>query len=190
VTRSLRVATTPDVRFDASAFSILMNLKVDPGPLITALLLPIVFASLYAASKRGARRVGNVTIVEYPGAAKALGIAAVGASALMIFVAFRAPEEQRKMALMICGSFALLFFFLPLEFTFRRIEFDDETIVIRCAWRKMRRILWVDVISFTELPRQKEWVLESKSHGKIKLSTFLRGLPDLRAAAIKHGKPV
>jgi hypothetical protein len=158
------------------------------GPVITALVLPIIFGLLLAANSRKARRVGDVSIVEYPVLAKALGILAIGASALMLFVAFRAPEDQRIAALSVCGAFSLLLFFLPIEFFFRRIEFDDREIVIHCAWRKTRRIPWADVVSFRHFPEKKEWVLESTSRGKMKLSTFLQGLRDLQQAAASHGK--
>ena len=155
---------------------------------IMALILPTIFSLLYAANRRKPRRIGNVSVVEYPVLAKVLGILAIVASAIMLFVASRAPTNDRSQAFAICGIIAILFFFMPLEFYFRRIEFDDQEIVIRCIWRSERRIPWMDVISFVHLPRQKEWILESKSSGKIKLSTFLQGLRELQAAAVKHGK--
>jgi hypothetical protein len=123
-----------------------MSIKDNLGPAITALILPMVFSLMYAAGRRKARRVGGVSIVEYPGVVKTLGILAIGASAIMLFVAFRAPEKERVMALSICGAFSLLFFFLPLEFFFRRIEFDDREIVIHRAWRKVRRIPSAEVM--------------------------------------------
>ncbi len=155
---------------------------------ITALILPIIFSVLMAANKRKARSVGNISVVEYPALAKALGVFAIAASGIMIFVASRAPENERTRAFVICGIIALLFFFLPLEFFFRRIEFDDREIVIHCVWRSDLRLPWADVVSFTHLERQKEWILETKNYGKIKLSTFLQGLHDLHAQAVKHGK--
>jgi hypothetical protein len=155
---------------------------------ITALTLPIIFILLYAANKRKARMVGNVSVAEYPVLAKAIGVFAVLGSGIMIFVASRAPANERAVAFAGCGIMALLFFFLPLEFYFRRIEFDEQEIVIRCVWRSQRRIPWTDVVAFVHLPRQKEWILETRNHGKIKFSTFLQGLHDLQAAAIKHGK--
>jgi hypothetical protein len=159
-----------------------MSIKDNLGPAITALVLPMVFSLMHAAGRRKARRVSEVSIVEYPGIAKALGILAIGASALMLFVAFRAPEKERVMALSFCGVFSLLFFFLPLEFFFRRIEFDEREIVIHCAWRVARRIPWTEVISFQPQPPRKEWILQTKNHGKIQFSSFLQGLQDLDAA--------
>jgi len=165
-----------------------MDIKQTFTSAITALILPIIFGLLFAANKRQARRVGSVSVVEYPVVAKAMGILAIVASGIIVFVALRSPANERTHAIAICGTIAVLFFFLPLEFFFRRIEFDDQEIVIRCIWRSERRILWADVVSFIHLPREKEWILETKSCGKMKLSTFLQGLHDLQAVAVKHGK--
>ena len=165
-----------------------MSIKDNLGPAITALVLPIIFSVMFAANKRAARRVGSVSIIEYPRIAKVIGILAIGAGAFMLFLGFHAPENERTIALSFCGAFSLLFFFLPLEFFFRRIEFNDHEIVIYCAWRKVRRIPWIEVVSFEHLHIVKEWVLETRSHGTIKLSTFLQGLEDLRAATYKNAK--
>jgi hypothetical protein len=120
--------------------------------------------------------------------AKAIGVLAIAGCGILIFVAARATASQRPQTLILCAIFALPMLFLPLEFYFRRIEFDEREIVIYCAWRSERRIPWTEVVSFVHLPRQKEWILETKNHGKIKLSMFLQGLHDLQAAAVKQGK--
>ena len=155
---------------------------------ITALILSIVFGLLFASDKRGASRVANISVVEYPVPAMAIGAFAIAISGMMNFVASRAPANQRTVPFAACGIFALLFFFLPLEFYFRRIEFGEKGIAIRCVWRSERRIPWTNVVAFVHLPRQKEWILETKSLAKIKLSTFLQGLHDLQTEAVKHDK--
>lgn len=164
-----------------------MNTKDNLVAVLTASITPVVFALMYVAAKRKPRRIGNVSIVEYPTIAKVLGIVAIGGSALMLFAAFRTPEKERIIAISICGAFSLLFFFLPVEFFFRRIEFDDQCIVVHCAWRNVRRIPWADVRLFTQPPGRREWVLDSKSHGKIQFSSFLQGLEEFRAAVSKRG---
>jgi hypothetical protein len=155
---------------------------------VLAIVLPIIFRALEAASKRDSRRVGSMSFLEYPIAAKALGILAIGVSAVLMFSALNERAGRRTLTIAVCSAMALLFLALPLECFSRRIEFNDQEVVIRSIWHRERRIRWADVISFIHLPREKAWVLESKTYGKIKISSFLQGLNDLRMAAVKYGK--
>ena len=155
---------------------------------ILAIVLPVIFGVLEAANKRRSRRVGGISILKYPVAAKALGILGIAMSAVMIIGALHAPAGRRTLAITIYGLMALLFLVLPLEFYSRRIEFDNQKIVIRCLWHSERRIPWADVISFIHQPHRKVWVLETKTYGKITISSFLEGLHDLQMAAVKYGK--
>lgn len=108
----------------------------------------------------------------------------------IIFIALFAPVKDtdppyaRKMGFLSFGTIAFVLLCFAPEIYSKRIEFDDEEIVIYCVWRKPRHIRWADVVSVKS--DQIQCILETRNQGKIVLLTYLEGLRSLQEAAQKR----
>lgn len=79
---------------------------------------------------------------------------------------------------------ALMCLVIFLEAAFFRIAYDDYHIFTRSPWRPFRRIPWHSLTGYSWSEINEWHVLETRSQGKIRVSTFLVGLPEFFAVLV------
>ena len=136
------------------------------------------------AGSRNAQREKGRAVIYYPAPVK---IGHFIGTAILVWLVVRAALAGETMYVMSFGTMAFVISCFSVELYTKRIEFDDQEILIYFAWLQPKRIPWADVVS---LKPQSEWdlILKTRTRGKITLLTFLSGLRDLRAAATKNIK--
>lgn len=164
------------------------QLPMNNGFIFTALILSIILPLILKYAQRPAREQGQYRLIAYSAPMKIIAILAILACWFLIFLANRAPENERTVAIVCCGGIGLFLLLMPLEVFFRQILFNDEEIILKSLWQPARRISWEQVASFQHLPRKKEWLLIDTNGRKFQPSYFLQGVQDLYEEAERKGK--
>ncbi len=105
----------------------------------------------------------------------ALGFLAVG------YLTWRQDGFRSYAPFVICSLLALMGAALLLEAGFVRIEYGAHGIITRSPWRGRREIPWHAVTGYAYSDMNRWHILETRGHGRVRLSIYLRGLPDFFA---------
>lgn len=94
------------------------------------------------------------------------------------YLVYRHEGLSEPFALLVFSGFLIMSLALIAEALFVRIRYDERGIYTNSPWRRSREIPWhaVNGHSYSEVNR---WhILETRAYGRIRLSIYLRGLPD------------
>ncbi len=116
----------------------------------------------------------------------------VGWSAILIVIAlaiFTAKKSDIKSVLCIIGLFTALILPLHLEAFGVCITWDKENIYTKSPWRKRRTIPFYAVRSYDFSATMQWYRIRTEGYGIIRLSQFLRGVPEFLEALPRSSPP-
>ena len=141
------------------------------------ILSAVLGSLLYKSSQRAAKRIGSRFVLRYGWALRGLTLTTLLMMCSgLLFAKFdtKSPDEA---GLLVCtGILTALFLFFFIEAFFVRIEFDVTTIYTFTPWRSHREIPWSDIISFRHYEHHNWYVIQTRTHGTLRVSTFLTGI--------------
>lgn len=152
-----------------------------------ALAAPLALGLLAAATRPHARRVGDISIVEYGVGFKALGwilcVCAVAAAAGALLV----DVEDRAYIFAIALAFALPAAYLLPMARLTRFEYDDRGITALRPWRKPVRVDWADVVNVQYSAGKRAYVVTAPGNVQLALHEMMSGVPDVLAKMQRKG---
>jgi len=152
------------------------------------ILVPAALAMFVRAADKPARVSEGVQWLEYSVAMKVFSVVSGVIPALAAFsLVFSKPEDPSG-ALSCVVLFGILTMVALLESFLVRIGFDEEYIYTRSAWRKSRKIPWLE----TGMPSRSNlfqwWCLPTKHQGVIRISDFIAGKGDFFAMLVRQSR--
>lgn len=153
--------------------------------LITLALLPLITAVFLRQANARARKNELQFIVEYPMAVKLFAVVNLIPVLYLIYRSGDAKPDAQVIMWTVIGCWGLGGIYLLFEFFGVVISFDDAHIDVRAPWRKRREIPWNDVQSIRYSKGMQWWVVDTASHGKVRLHQYMRGIPEFLAMAEK-----
>jgi hypothetical protein len=136
----------------------------------------VVMAVLLRTVSASARRSGSRYVLEYGNPMRGLGVAMLVLGAFFLYAASRSSLDQRGIAWAVSSVLAAGGLYIFLEVFLVRIEFDESFIYSFSPWRGGRRIPWTDILSFTFSPLNRWYVIRTRGHATLRVSTFLSGV--------------
>lgn len=148
-----------------------------------AILSAIAGSLIYSASQRPAKRTASGRVLRYGMPLRCLSVLVlVIFSGGLIFSNFDPKNSPEDTGLLIAsGVMTALFLFFFIEMFFVRIEFDESRITTFTPWRTSRQIPWSDIISFSHDQAHGWYLVKTRTHGILRLSTLLTGINDFVA---------
>ncbi len=141
-----------------------------------------VFQRAVRSAQRPAERQGERGVLRYGLFLPILGWANVAAGAALVVIAvlllLYGDDKADAAGLLgiICLPLTASAVYCLGEAYWTRIEFDGEGIYTHSLWRPDREIPWDDIRGYSFSSRNNWHILETESHGRIRLDTLLVGL--------------
>jgi hypothetical protein len=143
---------------------------------IGAVVGTLILVMLLRTVRPTARRSGPRFVLEYGNAMRGLGIASLLLGGCFLYAASRSSLDQRVLAWAVSGALAGCALYIFLEVFLVRVEFDESFIYPFSPWRGRRRIPWSDISSLSYSEINRWYVIRTRSHGTLRISTFLSGI--------------
>src|SRR5262245_34827870 len=143
------------------------------GGIIGAIVTTLLMAILLRSVRPTARQSGSRFVLEYGKPMRGLGVAMLLLGGFFLYAASRSSVDQRALAWMVGGVLAAGSLYIFLEVFLVRIEFDDSFICPFSPWRGRRRIPWSDISSYSFSEANRWYVVRTRTHGTVRVSTFL-----------------
>jgi hypothetical protein len=153
-----------------------MEIIIRIGAAVAAAVLSgLLWFFIYQDTARPPR--GRVLV--YGPSLKVLGfVCAMGFLAIGYFT-WRQDGFESYVPFLICSALVLMGVVLFLEAGFVRIEYGERGIITHSPWRGRREIPWHAIIGYRYSDVNRWHIIETRNHGRIRLSIYLRGLPGL-----------
>jgi hypothetical protein len=157
------------------------------GPALTAILVPLVLGWLFRSANAEAKNKHGIAWLDYGVAMKGLTLFFVAIIAALVVAWFNVTTKDRNAVLCIITLFSGITLPMAIEVFLVRIGFDSERIYCHSGWRTKRVIDWSDVESAHFSTSMQWWVIRTKKAGKIRVSVYLSGLPEILVELHKRG---
>ncbi|MCD6051902.1 MAG: hypothetical protein K0Q55_3311 [Verrucomicrobia bacterium] len=144
-------------------------------------------AAIHRSSQRAAERTGSASLLRYGMALRILSaVFLLLMSCGLLFAEYdpkNKPEDNGM--LMACGILTAVALFFFIEMFFVRIEFDETRIKTHTPWRSSREVPWSDILTFQHDQAHCWYIIKTRTHGTLRISTLLSGINDF-AARLRH----
>ncbi len=145
-------------------------------------------AAIHRSSQRPAERTGSSSLLRYGMALRALStVFLLLIFCILLFAEYdpkNKPEDNGM--LMASGILAAVALFFFIEMFFVRIEFDETRIKTHTPWRSSREIPWSDIQSFQHDQAHCWYIIQTRTHGTLRISTLLSGINDFATKLHHH----
>lgn len=146
---------------------------------LTAVVVPIVLGWLLRGVSSTARRVDGVVWLTYSKGMKGFSLFFALIVLALIVLWFNVETKDKAPVAWMVVLFGGLTLPLLLESFFVRIGYNAEKIYCHSIWRHNRVIDWAEVESVAFSQSMNWWVIDTRGSGKIRVSQFVSGLPEL-----------
>lgn len=155
-----------------------MSLDTTVEIFLSTLLSAVAGSLIYGASQRPAERTGSGLVLRYGLPLRCLSVVVlVIVSGSLIFSNFDPKTSPEDTGLLVAGGvMTALFLYFFIEMFFVRIEFDEARISTFTPWRSSRQIPWSDIASFRHDEAHCWYIIQTRTHGTLRVSTFLSGI--------------
>lgn len=142
-----------------------------------AVLSGLLWFLIYRDATRPTR--GRVLVygpsLKFLGFLCALGFLAIG------YFTLQQDGFESYLPFLICSILVFMGMALLLEAGFVRIEYSDRGITTRSPWRGRREVPWHAITGYSYSEMNRWHILDTRTNGRIRLSIYLRGLPEFFA---------
>lgn len=154
---------------------------------LIAVIVPLILGWLLRSANSATKKVGGVSWLTYSNEMKLLSVVLSLIVPALIILWFNVDAKDKEPVAWMIALFGGLTLPLFLELFFVRIGYDSKKIYCKSIWRPNRDVAWPDVQSVTFSQSMSWWVLETNHSGKIRVSQFMSGVPELLKELEKRG---